>query len=84
MKKFTKHYLKEIIGLILIVSIIGSFFQEGFYIYGVVLLTLLAVIQYEPKTITHYLKDKEEAEKKKLIDYLDRKEEIREKKKNDN
>ncbi len=84
MKKIIKHYIKEIVGIIILGSIIGSFFQEGFYVYGVVLLTLLAVSQYDSKTIRTTLHNKEEAEKKKLVDYLDRKEEIKVKKKDIN
>ncbi len=84
MKKLLKTYVKEISGFIIIGSLIGSFFQDGFYIYGVVSLIGIAVFLYDSKTITSTLHDKEEKEKQKLIDYLDRKEEIKEKRKNIN
>ncbi len=69
MKEFFKHYQKEFIGVVVLVSIIGSFFQEGFYIYGVVILTIYFASIYKPKP-------------KEKIHYKseDRKEEIKEKK----
>lgn len=73
MKEFLKHYQKEFIGIIIIISVIGSFFQEGFYIYGVVILTIYFASIYKPK-----LKEKIHYKKE------DRQEEIKEKKDNIN
>jgi len=64
-----KKYKWIVFSFVILVSMIGSFIKDGFYIYGVIFFTIYFASRYKPQKITEKLLEKKEEEEEKLKAY---------------